>query len=213
MKIQTFKLSHGILSLFMILFIYETKAQNPEKTPLSKDILLSIQNIKQTDSKTLEFDLYLSNKNPAVKMELASFQAGINFNPEILDGAPQTPTMVEIIKGSSELYDTLVPIRANSSESGLIKLAGRPLPGKGKGNILPVNNPGLRICRLKFTNSIPFRVDSDPELIFTSSKVSVNSYATRVIIYYDGANLPLEIVPLENAVVVGSIVLNPASKK
>ena len=71
-------------------------------------------------------------------MELASFQAGINFNPEILDGAPQTPTMVEIIKGSSQLYDTLVPLRANSAETGIIKLAGRPLPGKGKGNILPV---------------------------------------------------------------------------
>ena len=76
-----------------------------------------------------------------------------------------------------------------------------------------LDNPGLRICRLKFTNSIPFRADSHPELIFTSSKASVNSYATRVIIYYDGANLPLEVIPLENAVVVGSIVLNPASEK
>lgn len=207
--IKTF--AAGILLFLSFFTDNNVKAQQIDKIPSSKDIQVSIQHIRQIDSSSLEFDIYLLNTNSELELELASFQAGINFNTGILNGSGQNPLMAEIISGTSELKDSLAPIRVNTSTQGLIKLAGRPLPGKGKGNIIPSEKPGILICRLRFTNPVPFADNSSPEFSFTSSKPGLNSYATRVSVYQNRSGVQLDVVPLENAIVTQHIVLNPKS--
>lgn len=213
MENQSKTLITGILLLSLWAGDSPSMAQNTENVPSSKDIVVSLQNVRQIDAKTLEFDIYIMKTNPGIALELASFQAGIRYNAEILNGALPTQPMAEIVRGSSELNDSLVPANINSATPGLIKLAGRLLPGKGKGNIIPAKEPGIRICRLRLTNTVPFSENTSPDFLFTSSKQLPNSYSTRVSVYQNRSSIQIEVMPLGNAIVKEHLVLNPAIVK
>lgn len=190
-----------------------TDAQITGKMPASGDFQLSIGNVKQTNPNTLEFDIIILKTNPDLKFELALFQAGVEFNTQILNGAAQTPAMTQILQGTSELADSLVPLVINTATPGLIRLAGRPAPKKTGGTLISDKKAGTRICRLRLTNSIPFANNTKPELRFTSNASMKNSYATRVGVFFDKKINQLDVIPDKNAVAKESILLNPTSEK
>jgi hypothetical protein len=163
---------------------------------------------------SLEFDIYVLNTDSTKNIEFASFQAGIKFNSEILNNAVQKPGMCEFVQGETDLNDSLVPIKVNTTSPGLIRIAGRPILKKSLGEKIPIKSPGLHLCRIRFTNSVPFKANSSPDFMFTSNVTGANAYATRISVYYDFSklNLQLDIIPLQNAVVEGNIILNPELK-
>jgi hypothetical protein len=202
-------------TFFVALTIYVslTEAQITGKMPTSGDFQLSVWNIKQTDPNTLEFDIFILNTNNELKFELALFQAGIEFNTQILNGAAQTPGMTQILQGTSELADSLVPLVVNTATPGLIRLAGRPAPKKTGGTIISGKDQGTRVCRLRITNSVPFAINTAPGFRFTSNTSVKNSYATRVGVFFDKKINQLEVIPDKNAVVNESLLLNTGSEK
>jgi hypothetical protein len=198
------------ISIALLFIVAQANAQEITDMPTSGDFKLSIRNVEQKDSNTLEFDIYILKTNPEIQFELALFQAGIEFNPQILNGAEQTSGMTQIVKGSSELVDSLVPLVVNTANPGLIRLAGRPAPRKTGGTIISDKDNGTLICRLHLTNSIPFANNTAPELRFTSNTSAKNSYATRVGVFSGKKIIQLDVIPGKNAVVKESNTLNPA---
>jgi len=203
----------NMLIAALFLNITHSVAQNKERKPTSDDFRVSIQNVKQTDDKTIEFDICILKTNRKLKFELASFQAGIKFNTQILGGAPQSPDMTQILAGTSELADSISPMVVNTASAGLIRLAGRPAPKKGGGTLVPDKGKGLRICRLKLTNSVPFAANLSPDFQFTANVPAQKSYATRVAVYFESKILQLDIIPDKNTVSKEPVVLNPVSGK
>jgi len=213
MKHLKFIFTSGILILALILSSVNTNAQNPDGAPTSKDFQVSIRNVKQPDPNVLEFDIYILKTNPDIKFDLVLFQAGIEFNTQILNGAAQTPEMTQILAGTSELADSISPMVVNTASAGLIRLAGRPAPKKGGGTLVPDKGKGLRICRLKLTNSVPFAANLSPDFQFTANVPAQKSYATRVAVYFESKILQLDIIPDKNTVSKEPVVLNPVSGK
>lgn len=185
-------------------------AQAVSKTAGPSDFQLQLKNLKQPDDKTLEFDIFVVKTGKNVRMEIATFQAGIEYNKEILNGAAVKADMVTIVPGTSELSDSLKPKMVNSSLPGLIRLAGRPAPRKSGGTVLPDGEKGLRICSIRFTNPVPFASGVSPDLKFTTNAFVKNSYASRLGIFGDKKIIQLDILPGKNAVCNESIQLNPA---
>lgn len=185
-------------------------AQAVSKTAGPSDFQLQLKNLKQTDDKTLEFDIFVVKTGKNVRMEIATFQAGIEYNKEILNGAAVKADMVTIVPGTSELSDSLKPKMVNSSLPGLIRLAGRPAPRSTGGTVLPDGENGLRICSIRFTNPVPFASGVSPDLKFTTNAFVKDSYASRLGIFGDKKIIQLDILPGKNAVSIESIQLNPA---
>ncbi|MHC1775270.1 MAG: FISUMP domain-containing protein [Lentimicrobium sp.] len=165
-----------------------------------EDFVLTIQNIVQTATNVLEFDVYLLDTDPTQAFELSYIQMGINFNPDILNGAEIA--MVSRVPGLSELPPDMEPIYINAVTSGLIRVEGRDYPGAGNGYIVSAVSPGTRITRLRITNPLAFTGGSTPDMSFTSSSATDPSYATKVAIYLGGiTNTFLTVVPGVNAIV------------
>lgn len=185
-------------------------AQTAPKLAGPSDFQLQLRNLRQTDDKTLEFDIFVVKTGKNVRMEIATFQAGIEYNKEILNGAAVKADMVSIVPGTSELSDSLRPKMVNSSLPGMIRLAGRPAPRTTGGTVLPDGEKGLRICSIRFTNPVPFATGVSPDLKFTTNAFVKNSYASRLGIFGDKKIIQLDILPGKNAVCNESIQLNPA---
>ncbi|MFH1121052.1 MAG: hypothetical protein V1775_14635, partial [Bacteroidota bacterium] len=160
-----------------------------ESSPkIMEDFLITIRNVTQTADSIFEFDIWLQDTDSAQPMELATIQFGILYNPDILAGGAFTPHMVTVVPGSSQLPTNMQPNNSNTSIYGLIRVAGRTPPGNGNGFIVSTTAPGTRICRLRFTNPVPFPVYTQPCLEFTSSTVNNPLYATRVAVYINSIN-------------------------
>ncbi len=185
-------------------------AQKVSKAAGSSDFQLQLKNVKQIGDKTLEFDIFIVKTRKDITLEIATFQAGIEYNKELLNGAVVKADMVSIIPGTSEMSDSLKPKMVNSSMPGLIRLAGRPAPKKSRGTTIPEGDSGIRICTIRLTNPVSFIPDIPPDLKFTSSVLAENSYATRLGIYDGLKIIQLDILPGKNAVSIESIQLNPA---
>ncbi|KAF0196142.1 MAG: ig family protein [Bacteroidetes bacterium] len=175
------------------------------------DFLITISNVTQTAGNVLQFDIYLEDTDPSQTMELASIQFGINFNTQILNGAPQTVNMTSIVPGSSQLPVGMQPMSVNSANTGQIRVAGRIPPGPGNGFIVPTLSPGVRITTLRITNQVNFAEGTTPDFTFSPSTAISPNYATRVAIYLNGLNTQLPVVPGSNAIVAENPVLNIGS--
>jgi uncharacterized protein (TIGR02145 family) len=172
-------------------------AQVPAKAS-EEDFVLTIQNIVQTATNVLEFDIYLLDTDPTQPFELSYIQMGINFNTNILNGAEIA--MTSRVPGMSELPPDMEPIYIDAVTSGLIRVEGRDYPGAGNGCIVSAVSPGTRITRLRITNSLSFASGSTPDFSFTSSSAIDPSYATKVAIYQGGiTNTFLTVIPGVNA--------------
>ncbi len=172
------------------------------------EFLLTIQNVVQTAPNVFEFDIFLLDVDPSVPFQLATIQAGINFNTAILNGATITTGMTTIVPGSSDLPSNMAPISVSTTSAGLIRMAGRAAPGAGNGYIVSTVSPGTRIVRLRMTNSVSFANSSYSDMAFTSSAAITPSYATRVAKYEGTVNTQLTVTPGNNAIVEENPILN-----
>jgi hypothetical protein len=175
-----------------------------------QDFSISIKNVTQTSDRTLEFDLYLLDTDPAQPFELASVQCGINVNPLIYTGGTFSASLVP---GTSDVNPSQVPgyvTYTTGTGANIIKLSAVSPPGSGNGTILSTVSPGTRLVRIKLTSTVSFPANSLSDLTFTFSSAVVPSYATRVAIYQAGINAQLEVTPGVNSFVSGNPLLNPS---
>ncbi len=189
------------LPLLALFFSVPTAdAQRMYGTRVLQDFETTIRNVtpSTTNLGRFDFDLYLLDTDPSQDFVLAGYQAGIYVNPGILP--PGATVTVAILNNSS--YSGLLPAQQPQNveydpATNLIKLAGRVPPGPGfvtgpdtytpSGTIISKTGDGTRICRLRFTASLPLVTNSQGNFEFMSSEVTVPLYATRVS-HYDYTN-------------------------
>ncbi|MBK6347752.1 MAG: hypothetical protein IPF68_17800 [Bacteroidales bacterium] len=200
--------------LALVLSFSITHAQRPYAPSAEEDFLITLQNMVQPAGTTniLEFDIYIVDTDPSQDLQMATFQAGINFNLSILNGQAVTATMTTVVAGSSGLPTAMAPISVSTTAAGLIRIAGRAAPGCGGGFIIPTTAPGVKVGTFRMTNGngTAFAPCSFPNFGFTSSAAITPSYATRFA-YYAAAtclNTQATITPGVNANVLENSQLN-----
>ncbi|MBM3405021.1 MAG: T9SS type A sorting domain-containing protein [Bacteroidetes bacterium] len=157
MKKQYLLLKAILIPVFLIAYI-SVWAQYPTyKNRLMNDY--------QSDAFTYEFDIYLLHDGGGTPLELATYQAGIYFDPGIVNGGGVTCT---ILPGTSELLPSQQPssVSVANGASGqycragiayyIIRLASKTPPGAGNGTIISTVSPGTRVCRLRLRNTVAF---------------------------------------------------------
>jgi hypothetical protein len=125
---------------------------------------------------TFEVDVILIINTPAEGIRLCAVSAGINYNPAILNGGTPCPT---INCGSWSLIDgtTAPEITANGGLNQWVMATRYPyeqlrIVQAAKANSLVDLVAGsYRIGRFRFTNTVPWAVDSDPELWLSPTTV------------------------------------------
>lgn len=174
---------------------------------------LSIRNMVQTNDHTLEFDLYLLDKDATSDFELAGFQAGILINPAISANGKLSASLIQT---SSTLNPNQTPenIRLVDEIKGysglsLLMLASRGAPGTGNGTILSRSGFGDCITRIQLKSDVPFAANTTADMVFTSGTALNPLYATRVAQYISNINVLLSVLPGENAIVTENLILNP----
>ena len=131
----------------------------------------TIVNDVQTSDRTLEFDLFLLDTQPATPLELSMIQTGILVSNTIINGGTISTS---IVPGSSQLVSAEQPNAISwvtGSPNGCIKIAARAIPGCGNGTIISTSGSGTKICRVKITNSVPFTSGSQANLAFNFAGV------------------------------------------
>lgn len=176
--------------------------------------LYSVQNLGQTSSNTLEFDVYLLDIDGSQSFELASCQLGFLFNSLIYAGGSVTVTIDNTGSGlnSSQQFtgspQAVSPLTGYPNQT-LIRLAGRTPPGAGNGTIISTSGNGTLLTHFIITSTVDFAGGSTPDLTFCSSSVSLPLYPTSVSEYIDDVNTAWGVTAGVNAVVNGNPVLNP----
>jgi len=145
--------------------------------------LYTIMNDVQTSDRTLEFDVYIMDNDPAQVFEMASIQAGFLVNSAIYNGGAISTS---IVPGTSQLLTAQQPANVNWVQSqNCIKLTSRTPPGTGNGTTLSTISPGTRVCRLRITNTVPFTNSTRANLTYCFTTVP---YPTKVNQYISGIN-------------------------
>ncbi|MEA1886879.1 MAG: hypothetical protein U9N72_06695, partial [Bacteroidota bacterium] len=174
----------------------------------------SVQNLEQTASNKLEFDVYLLDTDNSEPFELASSQLGFLFNSLIYTGGTVTVTIDNTGSGLNSPQQFTANPSVESSLSGypdqtLIRLAGRTPPGAGNGTIISTSGNGTLLTHFSITSTVDFTASSTPDLTFCSSDVTNPLYPTRVSEYVDNTNTPRTVTAGVNALVDENPVLNP----
>jgi len=157
-----------LLAFAMLLFVYSgVIAQLPEYT-------VELRNAVQTAPNQLEFDIYLTNTG-AVPFELALAQYGILPNPAIKNGGTMTAVFVA---GSSELPTTHQPgsIQFHNPTNSVRISSNTPSE-----NYFVPPTPGVRVVRVRLTNSVPFLANSTPDLTFSFTSPPYNTVIAAYI--------------------------------
>jgi hypothetical protein len=153
------KLSFSFLRLLIVTGIpfvsYLGFAQLPTcRCELRNDSLLNPQ--------IYEFDIYLLQTGLNV-FKLANFQAGISVNAATQNGGSVTVSLVE---GQSELNPGQIPPAVDFSEAeNCIRIASANAPGTANATMIPGTEQGIKVCRVRLTNSIDFG-QATPDLAF-----------------------------------------------
>ncbi len=152
------------------------------------DYLCTIRNDSLLTQNIYEFDIYLQNTDATNFFELATFQAGILVNPAIVNSGTITPS---IVSGSSELVVLQQP-ESIQFESNCIRIAPRGGPGFGGGTEIPRTSPGIRVARIRLTNTNAFG-QARPDFNFNFTPTPYNT----VVSAYDQSSP--ENVPITNS--------------
>ncbi len=200
-------LTHWIKALVLITFVLSGNMAYSQ-------FLYSVQNLGQTSSNTLEFDVYLLDTDDSETFELASSQLGFLFNSLIYTGGSVTVTIDNTGSGLNSLQQFTASPQAVSPLSGypdqtLIRLAGRTPPGAGNGTIISTSGDGTLLTHFTITSTVDFVGGTTPDLTFCSSTVSSPLYPTRVSEYVDNVNTAYVVTAGATAVVNDNPVLNP----
>jgi hypothetical protein len=180
MKINKLKFLFRSIILF-VFFATSTKAQVPSSYEFS------LRNDVQVSPTVYEFDMYLLNNDLVNVFELDLYQAGILVNPNIVNGGTITAS---IVPSSSDLVPIQQPTTGIQFASNCIKLANPGIAPHGFGTIIPTTSPGVRIARIRLTNTVPFGQFS-PNLTFNFTASPYNSlvYAYNQTSPYLGVNI------------------------
>jgi len=156
------------LILVTLLAFVNANAQKRLAPVAVSDFRMTLGNDVQTDSKTLEFDLYILDTDASTpNFEASIIQYGILISKSCLNGG--TPTF-SLVAGTSEMISAEQPTSfayaSVSTTQGQLKIAGRSAPGCGSGTILSTTAPGTKFGRFRVTNSVDFTANSQANLAF-----------------------------------------------
>ena len=173
----------AVLSLIVMLAFMQTNAQKRLSPLAVTDFRFTIGNDVQTAPNVLEFDLYLMDTDNSSPFDASIIQVGILFNKNILGAG--TPT-ITLVSGTSEMSSGMIPANgvyaSISTSQGILKIAGKSLPGCAAGTILSTGAPGTRYGHWKLTNSVNFATSTQANLAFDFSS-TLPHYQTGVYEY------------------------------
>jgi hypothetical protein len=214
MKTIIENLLKGLALLILIFSFSNTNAENKIRfAPLVVDsFALTVQNLVQTANNKLEFDVYMfDNDIDSDVFQLASFQFGFLINSSIYAGGTLSVTIDNSTSNLNEAQKITATPNATTTigNQTVIKLISGIVTA-GQGTIISTKSPGTLITHYIITSSVPFAINSKPDLTFTSSTATYPSYATRIAEFIDNSSTQLDINENEyvNAIVIGDPVLN-----
>lgn len=161
------------IASFLTVFI---SAQNPAYT-------LELRNDIQVSSSVYEFDIYLL-RTGTTTFEYAQGQYGMVINSMIKNGGTLSAS---IVPDSSD--PLLVSTNQNptsisyNNTTNAIMIAPKSPPTAGSGTIITNVSPGIRLCRVRITNTVDFD-KYRPNLTWTTNLI----YPTQVFAYVGGSN-------------------------
>ena len=188
------------LLLMMLIFPLSLliKAQNPT-------YLCELRNDAQTSSTVFEFDIYLL-RTGSIPFEYAAAQFGILINPLIKNGGTITASIIAGSSDASLIATNQNPVTITFTDAtNSIKIAGRVPPSPGLGAIISNVSPGIRVCRIRLTNTLPY-AQFQPNLTWTTNTI----YPTQIAAYVGGINTIITDYPSETTSNLANLVLNPA---
>jgi hypothetical protein len=175
-RIKRIRFSRLFWIALSIFFPFFLEAQDPT-------YLLELRNDVQVSSTVYEFDIYLL-RTGVTELEYASGQYGITVNPLIKNGGTLTATMVPDSPDPVLVASNQTPSSVNFYDlSNVIRVAGRTPPGAGGGAIISNATPGIKICRVRLSNTVDFELYR-PNLTWTTTTL----YPTQVTAYVGGTN-------------------------
>lgn len=148
--------------------------------------LCELRNDVQVSGNIFEFDIYLLQTG-TTPFEYAAGQYGILVNPLIKNGGIITAS---IVAGSSDpalVAKNQNPINISFLDvSSCVRIAGRVPPGAGNGTIISNITPGMKVCRVRLTNTVAF-APIPPDLTWTTNTI----YPTQINAYVGGLNISI----------------------
>ncbi len=177
--------------------------------------IISVQNLTQTASNKLEFDVYLLDTDASQPMELAFCQLGFLFNSSIYSGGTISAEIDNTNSGLKPTQQFSVNPNLLTGLSGYpgmtrLALAGRwSSGGSGDGTIISTSGNGTLLTHFILTSSVNFPPNSTFDLVFSSSSVPRPLYATSISVYKNNFVSELPVIPGVNAFVNGNPPLNP----
>ncbi len=157
----------------------------------SKDYKCCIQNIKNPDPKTIEFDVFLEWEG----MDSPKFtflQAGINFNyDDIANGGTITGAYKQGSADKSLPRYQQSPKWNINQNSKQIRLLAAICPDSAAVNIPPP--PGFRLGTFVMTNTVPFKNISRLNLEWSFTPGSATKTVTKISIYQPVLAMPKDV--------------------
>jgi hypothetical protein len=171
--------SRNLLIIAAAFFTSVLSAQNPS-------YLLELRNDVQVSANVYEFDIYLL-RTGTTTFEYASGQYGIVINPLIKNGGIIQASLVASSPDPLLVASNQTPASVSYyDQSNVIRVAARTPPGAGNGALIPNVSPGIRLCRVRLSNTADFG-QYQPNLTWTTTTI----YPTQVFAYVGGINTPI----------------------
>ena len=150
----------------------------------------TLLNDSLSSSNVYDFDIYMLS-NDTSTIELAGINFGFTYNQLILNNGTMTITWVpqsSELTNQSELPRNFIAAtgRKDSSIVGIIKIGPRIPPGFGNGSIISNKGRGIKIGRLRLTNSVNF-ADARMNINWNFLKTG-GLYPTTITVYIDKKN-------------------------
>jgi len=216
------QLVKGLILVTMITSLTLANAQDnnisykARYAPLSSSgFELSIQNITQPTDRTIEFDVYLLDKDPllAETFELSSAQLGIFVNKGISTGTfslTMNNTGSGLIASGQQFPNSSIVNSVTSyPDKVLIRVSGKAATA-GSGAIISKIGFGTFLSHFTVTSTSAWVASSTPNFEFLPNTATTPLYATRVNQFIGTTDTQLAVTPGEggNAKVYGNPVLN-----
>jgi len=207
--------SKGLIILTLLFSFISLHAERKIRySPLAiTDYMLSVQNLNQTSSTTLDFDVYLLSTDPTQPFVLTLIEFGFLFNSGIYAGGTPSVTM-DLTNSQLSLFQDLSVINpilqtnAAFPNQTLLSMASFSPVSQARSTTISKTGNGTLISHFKITNTIPFVKGTTPNLVFCSSAVLSPYYPTIVTEWVSSLSTILVTTPGTNAIVNGNPVLN-----
>jgi len=145
--------------------------------------LCELRNDVQVSGTIFEFDIFLV-RTGVTPFEYAAGQFGILINPQIKNGGVIAASIVAGSPDPALTVSNQNPVNISFLDaSNCIRIAGRIPPGAGNGAIISNLFPGIRVCRVRLTNTVNFG-QYLPNLAWTTTTI----YPTQIYAYVGGVN-------------------------